>query len=379
MYHWLLTNTNNFIILGDEQTFVHQVKFLRKRLRYFVAMAQQISIKQIAELAGVNYATVSRALRGQGRMSQNTRDRIVQIAREQGYTPSLIARTLVSRRSFAIGLVVTAISDPFNSAIAQGIEAEAQIRGYGVLIASAPPYDAAREIEIVKSFQGHQVDGIIVASSRAGNRYTSLFKETHVPIVLINSHADGMNVHSISHNDYGGGRVLLEHLIEKGYQQIAYVGNDSAGKVQQDRTKAWRDTIQLHGMPSDLNVNRKDSRYIDGAQCAEQLLSEHGERIRAKRTAIWCFNDRMAVGAMSVIQERGIRVPDEIGIAGFDDLEVALYITPKLTTWHQPRLEMGQRAAHMLFELIEAKHKTGNGLTSRNEMMDGHLEARQSA
>jgi DNA-binding LacI/PurR family transcriptional regulator len=342
-------------------------------------MGQQISIKQIAELAGVNYATVSRALRGQGRMSQNTRDRIVQIAREQGYTPSLIARTLVSRRSFAIGLVVTAISDPFNSAIAQGIESEAQTRGYGVLISSAPPYDGEREIEIVKSFQGHQVDGIIVASGRAGNRYASLFKETRVPIVLINSHAAGINVHSISHNDYGGGRVLLKHLIEKGYQQIAYVGNDSAGKVQEARTKAWRDTIQLHDMPSDLNVNRKDSRYIDGAECAEQLLSEHGERIRAKRTAIWCFNDRMAVGAMSVIQERGIRVPDEIGIAGFDDLEVAPYITPKLTTWHQPRMEMGQRAGQMLFDLIEAKHKTGDRLTSRNEMLDGHLEARQSA
>jgi DNA-binding LacI/PurR family transcriptional regulator len=87
----------------------------------------------------------------------------------------------------------------------------------------------------------------------------------------------------------------------------------------------------------------------------------------------------MAVGAMSVIHERGIRVPDEIGIAGFDDLEVAPYITPKLTTWHQPRMEMGQRAGQMLFDLIEAKHKTGDRLTSRNEMLDGHLEARQSA
>lgn len=332
-----------------------------------------ISIKKIAELAGVSYPTVSRALRSEGRISEETRKRIVTIAREHGYTPNLTARGLVSKRSGALGLVVTRFSDPFHSDVAQKVEIEANRRGYSLFIASNETQDTDRELEIVRSFQGRNVEGIIVSSGREGPRYMQLFRETNIPIVTVNSHAADNSGHSVCHDDYGGGCAIVQHLIKRGYQNIVYLGNASAGKAQTDRQQAWRDTLKQHLLVPSIQIDSPEGRVQDGAAATEQLLSQHNQKLRHQRSAIWCFNDAMAFGALAVLHRHGFVIPTDIGVAGFDDIEAAAFAIPALTTWHQPRQEMGAAAVQMLFNLIE-----NPDAPPANAIMPGWLVVRHS-
>ena len=326
---------------------------LRKCLPWVMTKVT-ISIKKIAELAGVSYPTVSRALRNEGRIGEETRKRIVTIAREHGYTPNLTARGLVSKRSGALGLVFTRFSDPFHSDIAQKVEIEANRRGYSLFIASNETQDKERELEIVRSFQGRNVEGIIVSSGREGPRYSQLFRETNIPIVTVNSHAADHIGHSVCHDDYGGGCAIVQHLIKKGYQNIIYLGNGSADKAQSDRLRAWHDVLKKNSFVPAIHIDSPEGRVQDGAAATEQLLSQHSAQLRNMRSASWCFNDAMALGALSVLHRHGFAIPTDIGVAGFDDIDSSAFAIPALTTWHQPRQEMASVAAQMLFGLIEA-------------------------
>ena len=141
----------------------------------------------------------------------------------------MVARGLVTQRSLTVGLVVTNIADPFHSEVTQGVESVAFRAGYSLILATAG-VDPQREIEVVRSFQGRQVDGIIVSSSRVGNRYADLLQETGIPIVLINTHADGDNMHVVYHDDYAGMCQVVDHLLRRGYRRIAYLGNARAAR-----------------------------------------------------------------------------------------------------------------------------------------------------
>jgi DNA-binding LacI/PurR family transcriptional regulator len=312
----------------------------------------KISIKQIAELANVSYPTVSRALRGEGRIGENTRKRILEIAQNHGYTPNLTARGLVSKRSGALGLVVTRFSDPFHSDIAEKIEIEANRKGYSLFIASNESLDRERELEIVRSFQGRNVEGIVVSSGREGARYLQLFRETNIPIVTINSHAEDGMAHSVCHDDFGGGCAIVQYLVKQGYEQVVYLGNSGAGKAQIDRLNAWRTILQKHGLSVGLNVNSPEGKIQNGASATEQLINQFGSKLRERRSAIWCFNDAMAWGALAVLHRHGFNVPNDIGVAGFDDIDTSAFAIPALTTWHQPRQEMASIAAQMIFAMI---------------------------
>lgn len=329
---------------------------------------RQISIKEIAELAGVSYPTVSRALRGEGRISEPTRSRILRIAHERGYTPSLAARSLISRRSYAIGLVFTNFTDPFHADIAEAIQTEANRHNYSVFMASVGSNDPQRELEVVRRLQAHRVDGVIVGSGRVGDRYDALFHETGIPIVLINSHADEQHIHSVCHNDLHGGQHMIEHLLARGYEQVAYIGNAQAGKVNADRYRAWHDTLSARGLSIHLACNGENGRIQNGVDAAECLLAAHDATLRARRSAVWCFNDAMAIGALTVLHKHGLRVPQDIGIAGFDGLDLTRFTAPALTTWRQPRQDMGVAAMQILMTCIQEDSKNKNQNPNRDSL-----------
>ncbi|RME61434.1 MAG: LacI family transcriptional regulator, partial [Caldilineae bacterium] len=176
---------------------------------------KRVSIKDIAAAAGVSHPTVSRALRGQGRMSEETRARILALAQEMGYTPNLVARGLVTQRTNSIGLVVTYIEDPFHSEIIRGVERIVQENGYSLFLASTTA-DPEQELQVVRSFQGRNVDGIIVSASLVGDRYADILEELGIPIVLINCHAEGSNLYTVMHDDYAGAQQVVQHLIDTG-------------------------------------------------------------------------------------------------------------------------------------------------------------------
>jgi LacI family transcriptional regulator/LacI family repressor for deo operon, udp, cdd, tsx, nupC, and nupG len=313
--------------------------------------AKRVSIKDIAEAAGVSHPTVSRALRGQGRVAQETRSRILALAEEMGYTPSLVARGLVNQRSYSVGMVVTTIADPFYHDIVRGVEDTALANGYTLYLATTN-VDPDREMQVVANFQGHRVDGIIVASSRVGARYADLLSETGVPIVLVNSHADHSNIHSIAHDDYGGFGQIVQHVIDRGYGRIAYLGNGRAGRAEQERRRAWRDILSQHGHTPAVSSVGPTGRQLGGTIGVQSVLDAAAAHWHDLPDAICCYNDTMAIGALKILREQGIRVPQDVALTGVDDIDMSAYTQPSLTTWRQPRYEMGVQAMALLLAQV---------------------------
>jgi DNA-binding LacI/PurR family transcriptional regulator len=348
----------------------------------FLVAKKRVSIKDIAVAAEVSHPTVSRALRGQGRMTDQTRQRILEIAQDMGYNPSLVARGLVTQRTFCVGLVVTNIADPFHSEIVRGVEETALSHGYSLFLATTD-VDPERELQIVRSFQGRQVDGIIVSSSRLGSRHADRLDALDIPIVLINSHAEGNNLHNVCHDDYGGGRVVLAHLIEQGYKRIAYLGNSQAGKAQTDRLRAWQAALSESDLAAELQVNSPNGRYQGGVAGTERLLERAATLWHAPPDAIFCYNDTLAIGALSVLRRHGLQIPQDVAITGFDGIDVSAFVNPPLTTLQQPRYEMGLQAMQILLDLLavdpELRNRpSGTDSVSYTRVMEGRLVIRES-
>ncbi len=336
-------------------------------------MKRRVSIKDIAEAAGVSAPTVSRALQNRGRVSERTRQQILAIAKEMGYTPSLVARGLVTQHSRSVGLVVTSFADPFHSEVTQGVEEEATRHNYSIFLGGTAE-DPDQELKIVRTLLGHQVDGIIVSSSRVGNRYAELLQASGVPLILINTHVEGENIHSVYHDDYAGSRLICEHLIQRGYQRIAYMGNHMGGCTNVARRQGWLDTVdrapEVTALPCyDAPVGGLEG----GVRAAQQLLRWRASRHGLPDAAAF-YNDIMAIGAIAVLTEHGVRIPREIAIAGFDDIDVAAYTIPPLTTLQQPRRQMGREAMRRLLTLIQQEVVAGPQSTK----MLGQLIIRKS-
>ncbi len=313
-------------------------------------LLRQPSIKDIARIARVSHPTVSRALQNSPLVNAKTAERIRKIAKESGYRASAVARGLVTRRTRTIGLVVTTVADPFTSEVVSGIEQTANDHGYSVFLADSNA-DPHRERKIVQAFAEQRVDGIIVTSSRVGALYLPLLSEMMVPIVLINDQHPGAFVHSIMIGNVEGVRAVAEHLIGLGHKRIAYIGDQYGYQSDTERFAGYRETLDAAGIPvlPELVV-RGDGKPEAGMHAMDELLA-----LSQPPTAVCCYNDMTALGAMRSIRSHGLSVPDEISVAGFDDLFVASYTQPPLTTVRQPMRRMGQLAMENLIKLMSGE------------------------
>ena len=309
--------------------------------------ARQVSIKDIARLAHVSHPTVSRALQNSPLVNPRTAEKIRKIAEQAGYRASAVARGLVTRHTKTIGLVVTTVADPFTSEVFSGIEREAHDRGYCVFLAESNA-DPQREKEVVRTFAERRVDGIIVTSSRVGALYLPLLSEMMVPIVLVNDQHPGAFVHSVMIRNQEGSRAVASHLIGLGHRRIAYMGDKTGYQSDTERYAGYREALEAAGIRHTPElVVYGDGKPEAGLRAMDQLLA-----LADQPTAVCCYNDMTALGAMRSIRLRGMRVPEEISVAGFDDLFFASYTQPPLTTVRQPMRRMGQLAMESLFKLM---------------------------
>jgi DNA-binding LacI/PurR family transcriptional regulator len=308
---------------------------------------RQPSIKDIARLAHVSHPTVSRALQNSPLVKPQTAERIRQIAEQAGYHASAVARGLVTRRTRTIGLVVTTAADPFTSEVFSGIEQEAHDRGYCVFLAESYA-DPESERKIVQTFAERRVDGIIVTSSRVGALYLPLLSEMMVPIVLVNNQHPGSFVHSVMIRNQEGVRAAAKHLIALGHRRIAYLGDQSGYQSDAERCAGYREALEAAGIEFTAELMAPgDGKPGGGLRAMDQLLA-----MAHPPTAVCCYNDMTALGAMRSIRLRGLRVPEDISVVGFDDLFIASYLQPPLTTVRQPMRRMGQLAMDSLFKLM---------------------------
>ncbi len=309
---------------------------------------RKLSIKDIAAAAGVSHSTVSRALRGSPLLKPETVARIRQIAQEKGYTASAVARSLVTRRTQTIGVVVTTIADPFVAEVVGGIEEAANDRGYSVFLANSNA-QPEREMKVVQSFAERRVDGIIVTSSRVGALYTPMLSNMKVPIVLINNQHPGEFVHSVMIANLEASRQAVQHLIALGHRRIGYLGDRFGYQSDTERFAGYREALDCAGLPFQPELVAHGDGRPEGGWAAMQKLLALPER----PTAVFCYNDMSALGALRAVREAGLRVPQDISLVGFDDLFVAQFTDPPLTTVRQPKAQMGRLAMETLFELLE--------------------------
>lgn len=323
-------------------------------------VAMSVSIKDIAKAAGVSHSTVSRALRNSSLVNPETATRIQQLAQEMGYTPSAIAQSLVTQQTQTIGLVVTSISDPFVDRIVDGVEDLATQADYSVFLSSSHA-DPEREMAVVEAFHRRRVDGVIVLASRVGHLYGERLEQLRVPIVLINNQADSDYLYSVWADDEAGACLAVRHLIDMGHQRIGYIGCHFRPPSNLRRQAGYRAELEQAGIPfdSDLVATPDTSDDIEnGCRGLEPLLA-------AEATAVFCYNDRTAIGVLLAAREQDINVPASLSVAGFDNIEPSWYVAPPLTTVHQPRLEMGRRAMQMVLNLLNEQPVTDEVLPCR--------------
>ena len=325
------------------------------------------SIKDIARLADVSHSTVSRALRNSPLVNLDTAERIRRIAEESGYRRSAVARSLVTRRTDTVGVVVTNIADPFAAEVVGGIEEAALEREFSVFLANSNG-DPTREVHAVRSFEERRVDGIIVTSSRVGALYMPMLARMRVPIVLLNNQHPGEFVHSVVIDNVEGSIAATRHLVELGHRRIAYVGDRYGHESDNERLAGYRQALAAAGLPSDAGyVVRGDGKASGAAAAMEQLLA-----LPQPPTAVFCYNDMTALGALRELRGRGLRVPADLSIVGFDDISYAQYVDPPLTTVRQPMHQMGRLAMETLLRLLAGSE------SEPNIKVPGELIVRQS-
>jgi DNA-binding LacI/PurR family transcriptional regulator len=331
---------------------------------------QHVSIKDIARAAKVSHPTVSRALSDSPLVKGETAKRIRQIAASLGYRPSAIARSLATKRTKTIGVVVTSIADPFIADVISGVEEAANDHGYSVFLANSNA-NPDREVKVVHSFHERRVDGILVTASRVGALYVPLLSQLKVPIVLINNqHPDETDefIYSVTIDNIKASIEVMRHLIGLGHKRIAYIGDRGGFQSDIERLAGYRQGLAFAEYPflPELIV-QGDGKPEGGGQAMEQLLA-----LPNPPTAVFCYNDMSALGALRVLHGHGIKVPEEISLVGFDDLAIASYTSPLLTTVSQPKQQMGRMAMEILIKLLSRTE------SKTNIKVEGKLIVRES-
>jgi LacI family transcriptional regulator len=308
---------------------------------------QRITMADVAREAGVSLMTVSRAINGKDGISEATRQRILELIDRMGYRPSEIARSLVTDRTGTVGLVVIDNSNPFFSEIARGVEQEAYANGYNVFLCNTEE-DMQRERAVLRSLEEKRVDGVIVCSSRLDADLLHTALEPHSAVVLINRRLDDSRFGVVVMNDEYGGRLVAEHLLSRGHRAIGFLAGPERAYSGQLRGKGFHDALRTAGIPPNPNWEHHCLPMVEsGRKEACYLLNRYPEI-----TALFCYNDLSAVGALQACADLGRRVPEDIAIVGFDDIPLASLVTPALTTCHIPKYDLGSQAMQLLLEHI---------------------------
>lgn len=301
------------------------------------------TIADVAARAGVSIGTVSRVLNGLDRVSPETRQRIRQAIAALQYQPSSLARGLALSQTKTIGLVIPSITDSFFSGFVRGAEETARAAGYSMLVRSQPWSDVGVAFEDL--FTPTQVDGLVLAAINVTRPLLDQLTTRGVRVAVCQEDLGGY-VPTFLMDNYGGARELVEHLVGHGYQRIAYIGGSSFTTDSAERLRALHDVLQEHGlalpeeyvMPGDFNPGT-------GYLAMQALLN-----LNEPPQSVFAANDQMAADAIRAARERGLRVPGDVAIVGFDDISLASYTAPTLTTVRQPTYRMGQLAVEAILD-----------------------------
>ncbi|TYP74089.1 LacI family DNA-binding transcriptional regulator [Paenibacillus methanolicus] len=304
------------------------------------------TIYDVAKEAGVSIATVSHVINGKGKISRERREEITRIMVRMGYKPSMIASALTGKKTYALGLLVPDISNPFFAEIARAVEDEGQRHGYSVFICSTDNKDEKVE-HYAELLRQKNVDGVIIGTGMKELTVLDPLLNGGVPIAFLSREFPTAKVPSVVVDDYAGGAAAAEHLIALGHRRLAVLAEEESVSSSRERVRGFRQTLAAAG----IALDQTDVRMSGLKESMDRALELLGRADRP--TAIFCCNDMLAIGALRAAKELGLRIPRDCSIVGFDDTVLASVTDPPLTTVAQPIDRMGQAAVQVLVRLIE--------------------------
>jgi LacI family transcriptional regulator len=314
-------------------------------------MVQRVTMSDVAREAGVSLMTVSRVVNNKGEISPETRERIQEVIEKLGYRPSGIARSLAAGQTYTIGLVVPDIANPYFSGIAHGVTSKANAEGFGVLLCDCEE-DTSLELTMLDVLEEKRVDGVIVAAPRTPSDALLPVLERHQNVVVVNRLFEKTKNPPASgyvlNNDKLGAYTSLQHFIERGHQKIGFLAGPSSSYGSKQRMIGYYAALEENNLEIIPEIIQHCIPTVQGGKkAAVQLLDEYPEI-----TALFCFNDLVAIGALQCCQQIGRKVPADLAVIGYDDIPMASWVTPTLTTCKVNFEGMGSTATHLLINQI---------------------------
>jgi LacI family transcriptional regulator len=315
-------------------------------------MTHRVRMADVARQAGVSLMTVSRVVNNKDDVSADTRQHVQATIKQLGYRPSDIARGLVTKRTGAIGLVVPDVSNPYFSEVVRGAEHVAYAKNYSVLLCNTEE-DTERELAVLQSLEEKCVDGIVLCSSRLAEDELEEAISRHPAAVLVNRRLEfagergGVGV--VTLDDIAGGQMATQHLLDGGHQAIGFLAGPPASHSGQGRMEGYRVAMTTAGILAFPQWIKHCAPTVEGGRASTRKLLGDTPGL----TALFCFNDLVAIGALQTCVDLGLTVPGNVAIVGFDDIPLAALVTPALTTCRISRYELGTQAMELLLKRID--------------------------
>ncbi len=322
-----------------------------------------ISIREVARLAGVSPATVSRVMNGTANVNTEKKQRVLRVIEETGFKPNELARSLYKQSSRIIGAIIPTNENPFFNELTRAVEAEAYAQGYRFMICNSDS-DPEKEAESIRIMSQMKADGLVVMANNE-NIWKEL-KECQLPVIVMDRQIE--DHHELAHiqaNHYEGGRLAAEHLLDCGCRNIVHMRGPQKYSSGRDRFRGYLDVCTKKGLSPCYVDSSYD--YQEGYEAARQLLHDYPDA-----DGIIASNDITAVAAYKYLHGAGYRVPDDIQLIGFDDVNLSWQLTPELTTIRQPVSEMGRLAAQLIIDHVEGRE------TEREHVFDVELIQRET-
>lgn len=313
-------------------------------------MRKVSKLSEVAKIAGVSPITASRAIRGVGYVSEEARARIMEAAAQLNYTPDMLARRMRGDKSNLIGVFVNNYGSLVLHEIIKAITQEARRKGFDLIVFNAERFDRPGRIE-TSNMLSQLCDGLLLLLPNASDSYLDLIDKQGFPCVLVNFDARQMNMPIVVAENRNGARTAVEHLLALGHRRIGFVAGTAGTGQSAEREKGYVDAMQAAGLPVDPALIVQGQFMQSGGYSATEILLS----LAVPPTAIFCANDEMAFGAIDAINSKGLKVPDDVSVIGFDDIPTASYVFPTLTTMRQPFAEMANRAVSEVVEIIQGR------------------------
>ena len=323
------------------------------------------TIEDVADIAGVSIATVSRAIHTPKKVADATRRKVMEAIAQTGYTANEMARSLRMRRSNMILILAPDVGDPNFSNILVGLETEASKRGYGVLIGNTRN-DTERETDYLGFISSNKADGLVLLTGHLPFGSAQLAAASRLPpIVAVNEPVRNGDVPFVGVDNFEGARIATDYLIAQGHKRIAFIGSSSVKLVNSMREQGYRGSLRAAGIRIDPAYILEGDGTTESGRAATELLFVRD----TLPTAFFCVNDATALGVIIALSARGYSLPEDFSVMGFDDITFASFVTPALTTMKQPRLNIGEVAMDLLLALLEGKELEQREILLRSELI----------